>query len=81
MTDSQSWFLERQQHLTERVGEPVLLVIRLCYDDWFEVEIRSFTDRWGIAAGRDVEVAIEGALAMLLEMDGVAAEVVAGRRP
>lgn len=79
MNNAQSWFLERQQELADRVGEPVLLAIRLCYDDWFEVEIQTFTDRWGMAAGHEVEAAVEGALAMLLEMDDVAAEVTAGR--
>ncbi|NLF66568.1 MAG: hypothetical protein GX579_18405 [Chloroflexi bacterium] len=79
MSNAQSWFLERQQLLAERVGEPVLLTIRICYDDWFEVEIQTFTDRRGIAAGRDVEVTVAGALEMLLEMDDVIAEVMAGR--
>jgi hypothetical protein len=74
MTDPQSWFLQRQQQLADRVGEPVLLAIHLCYDDWFEVIIRSFTDRWGMAAGREVEAAVAGALEMLLEMDRVIAE-------
>jgi hypothetical protein len=79
MTDPQSWFIECQQQLAERVGGPVLLAIRLCYDDWFEVEIQTFTDRWGMAAGREVEAAVEGAVNMLLEMDDVATEVTAGR--
>jgi hypothetical protein len=79
MPDPQSWFLECQQQLAERVGEPVLLAIRLCYDDWFEVTIQTFTDRWGMAAGREVEAAVAGAVEMLLEMDGVVAEVMAGR--
>jgi hypothetical protein len=57
----------------------VLLAIRLCYDDWFEVGIQTFTDRWGMAAGREVEAAVEGAVKMLLEMDDVATEVTAGR--
>jgi hypothetical protein len=79
MNNAQSWFLAWQQQLAERVGEPVLLAIRLCYDDWFEVEIQTFTDRWGMAASREVEAAVEGALAMLLEMDEVVAEVVGGK--
>ena len=62
MTDLQSWFLARQQQLAEKVGEPVLLTIRLCYDDWFEVTIQTFTDRWGMAAGREGEGAVTGAL-------------------
>lgn len=79
MGDPQSWFLQLQQQITNRVGEPVLLTIRMCYDDWFEVEIQTFMDRWGMAAGRNVETAIEGAIEMLLEMDEVVAEVMAGR--
>jgi hypothetical protein len=51
----------------------------MCYDDWFEVEIQTFMDRWGMAASRNVETAIEGAIEMLLEMDEVVAEVMAGR--
>jgi hypothetical protein len=79
MTDPQSWFLECQQQLAERVREPVLLAIRLCYDDWFEVTIQTFTDRWGMAAGRELEAAVAGAVEMLLEMDEVVAEVTAGK--
>jgi hypothetical protein len=79
MGDPQSWFLQLQQQITDRVGEPVLLTIRMCYDDWFEVEIQTFMDRWGMAAGRNVETVIEGAIEMLLEMDEVVAEVMAGR--
>lgn len=79
MSNAQSWYLERQQQLAERVGEPVLLSIRLCYDDWFEVAIQTFTDRQGLAAGREVETAVTGALEMLLEMDGVIAEVSHGK--
>jgi hypothetical protein len=45
MTDPQSGFLECQQQLVERVGEPVLQAIRPCYDDWFEVITQTFTDR------------------------------------
>jgi hypothetical protein len=32
-----------------------------------------------MAAGREVEAAVAGAVEMLLEMDGVVAEVMAGR--
>jgi len=79
MSNAQSWFLECQQQLADRVGEPVLLSIRLCYDDWFEVELQTFTSRRGMAAGREVEPTIAGALEMLLEMDDVIAEVMARR--
>lgn len=79
MTEPQSWFLERHQQLAERVGEPVLLTIHLCYDDWFEVEVQTFTDRWGMAAGREVEAAVADAVEMLLDMDSVVAEVMAGK--
>jgi hypothetical protein len=74
MTDPQTWFIKTQAELAERVGEPVLLVIRVVYDAWFEVEISTFTDRFGAAAGRNLEQAVEWAVVMLLEMDKVIAE-------
>ena len=52
-----------------------MLGIRLVYDDWFEVEVHTFTDRFGLAAGRDLETAIAEAAAMLLELDRVVAEL------
>lgn len=79
MPDPQSGFFERRQQLAERVGEPVLLMIRIGYDDWFAVQIQTFTDRWGMAAGREVEAAVAGAVEMLLAMDDVLAEVIAGK--
>jgi hypothetical protein len=79
MSDPQSWFRQLQQQITERVGEPALLTIRMCFDEWFEVEVQTFTDRWGMAAGRDVQTAVESATDMLLEMDDVVAEVVAAK--
>jgi hypothetical protein len=75
MWDLQAELLKSQSELADRVGEPVLLGIRLVYDDWFEVEIGTFTERFGTAAGRDLKTAIEDAAAMLLEMDQVVAEL------
>lgn len=75
MTIIQSWFLQLQNQLTDKVGEPVLVTIKMPFDEWFEVEIQTFTDRWGIAADREVEAAIEAAAEMLLEMDNVVAEI------
>lgn len=75
MNDGQAWFLEKQQQVTERVGEPVLLVVKMAFDTWFEVEINTFTGRMGMAAGEEVETVIEEAVEMLLEMDGVIAEI------
>ena len=44
------------------------------WDEWFEVEIQTFSDRWGVAANRDVDAAIADTAEMLLGMN----EVVAG---
>jgi len=52
-----------------------LLVIRLAYDDWFDVEIHTFTARFGLSAGRDLYTAVEEAAVMLLELDQVVAEL------
>ena len=75
MSDGQAWFLEKQEQITERVGEPVLLVVKRAFDTWFEVEINTFTGRMGMAAGEEVETATEEAVEMLLEIDAVIAEV------
>ena len=76
MTDGQTWFLEKQQQITERVGEPVMLTIKMPFDEWFDVKIQTFNEeRFGIAAGRDLETAIEESLKMLLELDQVIAEL------
>ena len=77
MTDIQFWFLQLQRQLTDKVGEPVLLTIKMPFDEWFEVEVQTFTDRWGVAANREVDAAIEAAAEMLLEMDKVIAEITA----
>ena len=70
---SGSW--QKRQQITERVGEPVLLTIKMAFDTWFEVEITTFTGRMGMAAGEEVETAIEEAVEMLLQMYTVIAEV------
>lgn len=77
MTDIQFWFLQLQRQLTDKVGEPVLLTIKMPFDEWFEVEVQTFTDRWGVAANREVDAASEAAAEMLLEMDEVIAEITA----
>ena len=78
MRDEQSWFLKRQQKITEKIGEPALLRITMAFDAWFEVEVKTFTGRMGVAAGREVETAIDQAVAMLLAMDGIITEVKGG---
>lgn len=80
MSDGKSWFLEKQQQITDRVGEPVLLVIKMPFDAWFEVEINTFTGRMGMATDQEVETAVEQAVEMLLEMDEVIAEIERKRR-
>jgi hypothetical protein len=71
MNTPQQWFLDLQQQLSERIAEPVFLVIRVPYTDWFEVEIRTFEDRFGLATGYDLEQTIEDAVEMLLYLDEV----------
>ena len=48
-----------------------MLNIRVVYDGWFEVEIHTPADRFGIADGRDLEKAFEEAEAMVVELDRV----------
>ena len=55
-------------------------MIKMAFDTWFEVEINTFTGRMGMAAGEEVEIVIEEAVEMLLEMDAVIAEVT-GEQP
>ena len=73
--DGQTWLLATQQRIADQVGEPILLIIRVPFDDWFEVEIHTFNARFGQGNGRDVEAAIAAATEMLLELDEVIAEV------
>lgn len=61
--------------MEERVGEPVFLSVKMPFDAWFEVEIKTFSGRMGIATGREVDVVVEQAVEMLLEMDEVIVEV------
>lgn len=75
LPDPQAWLRALQEQLLDRVGEPVLLTIRMAFDEWFEVEVSTFTERWGTAAGAGVAEAIEGAVEMLLEMDMVLKEI------
>lgn len=78
--DGQAWLLATQQRISDQVGEPVLLIIRVPFDDWFEVEIHTFENRFGQGYGRDVEAAIADATNVLLELDKVIAEVQAKQR-
>ena len=53
-----------------------MLTIKMPFDEWFDVKIQTFNEeRFGIAAGRDLETAIEEAVEMLLELDRVIAEI------
>ena len=81
MSSGQTWFLDKQRQITERVGEPVMLVIKMPFDTWFEVEINTFTGRMGMATGREVETTVHAAVEMLLEMDQVIAEVTGRQVP
>lgn len=81
MNDGQAWFLEKQRQIAGRVGEPVLLTIKMAFDTWFEVEINTFTGQMGMAAGEEVEIAIDEAVEMLLEMDEIIAEIEHKRLP
>ena len=76
MRDGQAWFLEKQQQIAERVGEPLMLTIKMPFGEWFDVKIQTFNEeRFGIAAGRDLETTIEEAVEMLLELGQVIAEI------
>lgn len=76
MSIIQIWFTNVQQRLAERVGEPVMLTIKMPFDEWFDVKIQTFNEeRFGIAAGRDLEITIEEAVEMLLELDQVIADI------
>ena len=52
-----------------------MLNIRVVYDGWFEVELRTPKDRFGLADGTDLEKAIEEAEVMIVELDRVVEEL------
>ncbi|MCI0394782.1 MAG: hypothetical protein L0332_30355 [Chloroflexi bacterium] len=66
-----TWLLQEQQRLAEEVGEPLFITIRLVYDGFIEVEVQTFTDRHGMAAGYSLPETLVAAVETLLYLDEV----------
>lgn len=68
---AQTWLLNRQDELAERVGEPVMLLLRLVYDGYLEVELITPSGRSGLAVGGRLTDLLEEAVEMLLALDAL----------
>ena len=72
-TAVQAWLLQEQQRLADIVGEPLFVTIRLIYDGSVEVEVETFTDRHGMAAGDSLPETWQAAVETLLVLDEICA--------
>ena len=53
-TTLQDWLIQEQHHLAEKVGEPLLVTIRIVYDGSFEVDLKTFSGQQGVASGESL---------------------------
>jgi hypothetical protein len=63
------WLQQEQNRLTQKLGEPILIRIRLIYDGFYEVKISTFTDRYGLGKGWSLPEALAAAVDCLLALD------------
>ena len=63
------WLQQEQLRLIDRLGEPPFITIRLIYDGSYEVEVSTFTDRYGFAHGWSLPEAVATAVDCLLALD------------
>jgi len=71
-----AWLTQEQQRLGDIVGEPLFVTIRLIYDGSVEVEVETFTDRHGMAAGDSLPETWQAAVETLLVLDEIRATLV-----
>ena len=63
------WLQQEQRRLTDSLGEPPLITIRLIYDGFYEVEVSTFSDRHGTGGGWSLPEAVAAAVDCLLALD------------
>jgi hypothetical protein len=63
------WLQQEQIRLIDRLGEPPFITIRLIYDGFYEVEVSTFTDRYGFAHGWSLPEVLASAADCLLALD------------
>lgn len=54
--------LGEQQRLAEKVGEPLLVTIRIVYDGSFEVDVWTFSGQQGVSSGDSLSKALIAAV-------------------
>ncbi len=62
------WLLSEQHRLTEEVGEPLFVTIRLVYDGFIEVDVETFTGQQGLASGDSLPETLNAAIETLLHL-------------
>ncbi len=65
------WLLQEQQRLADKVGEPIFVTIRLVYDGFIEVDVETFTGRYGMAGGNSLSETLAAAVEALLYLDEI----------
>ena len=60
------WLLKEQQRLAEKVGEPLFVTIRLVFDGFIEVEIKTFAGQQSKAGGDSLSETLTAAVLTLL---------------
>ena len=61
----QDLLLHEQHRLAEKVGEPLLVTIRIVYDDSFEVDVKTFSGQQGVASGESLSKTLTTAVETL----------------
>jgi hypothetical protein len=65
------WLLKEQHRLAEQVGEPLLVTIRLVYDGFIEVDVKTFAGQQGMAGGESLPETLAAAVETLLYLRGI----------
>jgi hypothetical protein len=66
-----TWLLQEHQRLAEKVGEPLFVTIRLVYDGFIEVDVKTFAGQQGMAGGDSLPETLAAAVETLLYLDEI----------
>ena len=75
MAETETWLLEELKALTVRVGEPVLITLRILPDDDLQLDLETRSGRHGIAFGTSLSQMLTEAEEALFQIDEVLQEL------
>ena len=69
-----NWLLKEQHRLAEKAGEPLFVTIRLVYDGFIEVDVKTFAGQQGMAGGESLPETLVAAVDTLLYLREVSSD-------